>query len=253
MLRLPPDRAAERVAEALVGGQRMRLLGADGPVRALCLARAARHELADAPIVMLAPDDTSGRAIVKDVAFFLGLASDDRHQDGEVLYIPELDVSPYADVSADPRVVGARLAALGRLLSDDPPKLVVTSVRSLVRRVIPKEAFARVRQRWSTHDEVDRDVAAAALLAAGYTRVDVVEDPGTFAVRGGVMDVFVPRYHFPLRIEWFGDEIERMRMFDADTQRSLRDVESATIDPVRETIATRSGPVRDAVLESPTT
>ncbi|MGH1342254.1 MAG: transcription-repair coupling factor [Nannocystales bacterium] len=249
MLRLPPDRAAERVAEALVGGQRMRVLGADGPVRGLCLARAARHALGEAPVVMLAPDDVTGRAIVKDVAFFLGLTSDDRHQDGEILYIPELDVSPYADVSADPRVVGARLAALGRLLGDDPPKLVVTSVRSLARRVIPKDAFARVRQAWSTNDEIDRDVAASALLAAGYTRVDVVEDPGTFAVRGGVMDVFVPRYHFPLRIEWFGDEIERMRMFDPDSQRSLRDVESVMIDPVRETIVTRTSEVRGALLE----
>ncbi len=249
MLRLSPDRAAERVAESLVGGQALRVFGADGPVRALCLARAARHPLGDGPVVMLAADDSSARAIVKDVAFFMGLPADDRHQDGEILFIPELDVSPYADVSADPRVVGARLSALGRLLGDDPPKLVVTSVRSAVRRVIPKEAFARMQRTWATGDELDRDEAIEALLSAGYTRVDVVEDPGTFAVRGGVMDVFVPRYHFPLRIEWFGDDIERMRMFDPDSQRSLREVERCVVDPVRETVITRSSPVRSAILK----
>ena len=249
MLRLSPDRAAERVAEALVGGQALRVRNADGPLRALILARAARHPLARGPVVMLAADDSAARAIVKDVAFFMGLAADDRHQDGEILYIPELDVSPYADVSADPRVVGARLSALGRLLGDDPPTLVVTSVRSVLRRVMPKEAFTRIQKTWSTKDELERDEAVAALLAAGYTRVDVVEDPGTFAVRGGVMDLFVPRYHFPIRVEWFGDEIERMRMFDPDTQRSLRDVRTCVVDPVRETIATRSGPLRPAILQ----
>ncbi len=230
-------------------GQTLRVLGADGPLRALCLARAARHPLADAPIVMVAPDDSAARAIAKDVAFFMGLPADDRHQDGEILYIPELDVSPYADVSADPRVVGARLSALGRLLGDDPPKLVVTSVRSLARRVMPKEAFAAVQRIWRASDELDRDDAVAALLAAGYTRVDVVEDPGTFAVRGGVMDLYVPRDHFPVRIEWFGDDIERMRMFDPDSQRSLREVDTCAVDPVRETIVTRSTPVRSAILE----
>ena len=75
---------------------------------------------------------------------------------------------------------------MGRLLGDQPPKLVVTSVRSIVRRVIPKEAFASMQRRWSTEDDLDRDEAVTALLRAGYTRVDVVEDPGTFAVRARV-------------------------------------------------------------------
>ena len=249
MLRLPPERAAARVAEALIGGQSLRLLGADGPVRALCLARAARHPLAEGPVVIVAADDASARSIVRDAAFFLGVEPSERTQDGDILFIPELDVSPYADVSADPRQVAARLSALGRLLGDEPPALVVTSVRSMMRRVMPAQAFAQVQRAWSTATEIDRDDAVGQLLAAGYHRVDVVEDPGTFAVRGGVMDVFVPRYRFPLRIEWFGDEIERMRMFDPESQRSLREVESCVVDPVRETIVTRSTPLRPAVLQ----
>ncbi len=197
---------------------------------------------------MVAADDASARAVVRDVAFFMGAQPDDRTQDGDILLVPEVDVSPYADVSPDPRQVASRLAALGRLLGEHPPKIVVTSVRSMMRRVLPRAAFETMQTRWRTDEELDRDDAVASLGRAGYQRVDVVEDPGTFAVRGGVMDVFIPRYRFPLRIEWFGDDIERMRLFDPDSQRSLREVESCFVDPVRETIVTRTTPLRPAVL-----
>ncbi len=126
--------------------------------------------------------------------------------------------------------------------------MVIASVRALVRRTIPPAAFESLCRTFTVGEEVEREEAIESLLAAGYARTEVVEDPGTFAVRGGVMDVFVPLLRFPVRLEWFGDEIERMRLFDPDTQRSLRAIESCPVHPVRETIRTTQEPLRTRVL-----
>jgi transcription-repair coupling factor (superfamily II helicase) len=192
---------------------------------------------AGAPLVYLAPDDQKARAVAADVGFFAGVGEVGADVDGPILVVSEVDTSPYADASPDPRTVAMRLAALSRLVeTEGAPRLIVLSLRSLMRRVMPVAAFDAHCHLWGKGGELERDEAVADLLAAGYQRVDVVEDPGTFAVRGAVMDVFVARSRFPVRIEWFGDEIERLRLFDADTQRSLREIEEVLVHPVRETI-----------------
>ena len=78
----------------------------------------------------------------------------------------------------------------------------------------------------------------------------VVEDPGTFAVRGGVIDVFVPLYRFPLRVELFGDLVESIRFFDPETQRTMRAVDEIYLHPVRETVLTRGNRLRERLLEA---
>ncbi|MFY0532814.1 hypothetical protein [Nannocystis pusilla] len=164
--------------------------------------------------------------------------------------MPEIDTSPYADAAADPRTMALRLAALFRLVDSqsEPPKLIVASVRSLRRRVIPPPQFQELCTRWDEGDELPREDAIAALQRAGYTRVDVVEDPGTYAVRGGVIDLFVGCARFPTRVEFDDDIIERLRLFDPESQRSLRQVHSVAIHPVRETVATTSASLRTRVL-----
>ena len=84
-----------------------------------------------------------------------------------------------------------------------------------------------------------RRARRACWSRGGYARTPVVEDPGTFAVRGGVLDVFVPLYRFPLRIELFGDVVESIRFFDPETQRTMRAVDEVYLHPVRETVRTR--------------
>ncbi|MEX1366040.1 MAG: transcription-repair coupling factor, partial [Nannocystaceae bacterium] len=208
-------------------------------------------------IVFVTPDDATARTVAADTAFFLGRETEAGAvtPDDPILVVPEVDVSPYADLSPDPRVIGSRLAAVHRLgahRTEDqivPPRIVIASVRSLTRRTMPPAVFAGLCQHFAVGDELPREEAVAALLAAGYLRTEVVEDPGTFAVRGGVMDVFVPLLRFPVRLEWFGDEIERMRLFDPDSQRSLRTIESCAVHPVRETIKTTAQSLRNRVLE----
>jgi transcription-repair coupling factor (superfamily II helicase) len=231
------------VLQALRTGRKTLVLGAEGGCRGLVLARALADPQAEGPLLYVARDEPAARQLADDVAFFSGAGDA-----SSILLVPELEVSPYGDVAPDPRSVGARLAALERLRAGEA-SLVIASVRSLLRKTIPPAAFARLCERWAIGTEIEREQAIALLIRAGYARTDVVGDPGTFAVRGGIMDVWVPIERFPARLEWFGDEIERIRVFDPDTQRSLREVEGLRVHPVRETIATLTRDLRTAVLE----
>ncbi|MGB1013161.1 MAG: transcription-repair coupling factor, partial [Nannocystaceae bacterium] len=191
------------------------------------------------------------RALAADVALFRGLPGR-AGVGGPVVLVPEIDISPYGDAAADPRVLALRLAALARLgqpPSAGGPELVIVSLRSLMRKVMPPTGFFERCVTWKKDQELVRDDAVGWLVRAGYTRVDVVEDPGTFAVRGGVLDVFPGLVRDPARIELFGDDIDRIRLFDPDSQRSLREVETLTLHPARETIHTASEPLRTRILQ----
>jgi len=244
--------AMDPIIAALREQKSLRVLGAEGSFRGLLLARAATDADADGPVLYLAPDDSTARSVAADVSFFLGGSR--RGGRGEpdrlIEIVPEIDTSPFGDVSPDPRTVAARLSSLYRLgdTSGDRPRLIVASVRSFLRRVIPPAAYDQLCCLWGKGTELGREEAVEALLRAGYRRSDVVEDPGTFAVRGGVIDVFVPLGRFPVRIELFGDEIDRMRTFDPQSQRSLREIEECIVHPVRETVATTAESMRARVL-----
>ena len=233
---------------ALHARRPLRVVGAVGGYRGHLLAQAALDPRADGPVFTVAPDDAAARALAADAAFFMGAAQ--RELEGPVLVVPEIDVSPYGDTGADPRAVAMRLAALHRLVDShsDPPRLIVASLRSLQRRVIAPAAFLGLCARWAEGDLIERDAAIATLEHAGYLRVDVVEDPGTYAVRGGVIDLFVASLRFPVRVELDDEIIERMRLFDPETQRSLRPIDHCPIHPVRETVATVEGPLRPRLL-----
>lgn len=240
-----PLLALPRVLASLREARRTRVLGASPGFRGLLLARAMLDPDAKGPLFFLAADDTSARSVAADVAFFAGVPDPTVDVEGPILLVSEVDTSPYADVSPDPRSVALRLAGLSRLAdSEAPPKMIIASLRSFMRRVMPAGAFDSHCHLWGKGGELEREEAVGVLLAAGYQRSDVVEDPGTFAVRGGVMDVYVPRNRFPVRLEWFGDEIERLRLFDPDSQRSLREVEELLVHPVRETIVTAGRTVK---------
>jgi transcription-repair coupling factor (superfamily II helicase) len=243
-----PLEALAPILSALRTGRRTRVLGAEGGYRGLLLARAMGDPDTSAPLCYLAADDASARAVAADVGFFAGVSSTEVDQNRRILLIPEIDVSPYGDVSPDPRAVGARLAALERLRAGEA-ELIITSLRSLLRKTIPKLGFAKLCRTWETGGELGREEAAMFLIAAGYERADVVGDPGSFAIRGGIMDVWVPIERFPARLEFWGDEIERIRVFDPDSQRSLREIPSLRVHPVRETIATSDHDLRARVLE----
>ena len=232
------DELVRAAAEAPVAAY-----GMTPPFAAMVAARLA----GDGPLVVLTPDEAGARQMAADLEFFLPAARAD-----DVVAVPAIDTSAYAELSPDRRALMQRMAALFRLThgGDAARALVVLSVRSLVRKTIAPAELDALTDVLVVDQDIDRDAVIDLLVRAGYARAPIVEDPGTFAVRGGVLDIFPPLYAYPARIELFGDAVETMRSFDPATQRTMRDVAELFLHPVRETVRTRGADPRARILEA---
>jgi transcription-repair coupling factor (superfamily II helicase) len=228
--------------------------GATPPFCAYAAARLAEAEAFARPLVVVVAGEAEARRIAGDLELFLPApeAAGDPAAPPRALRVPCPDTSPYAEVSPDRMALMARLAALFRLRrgGELSSPAVVVSAGSLLRRVIPPAELEALTGRLTSGGEIDRDRTADFLVRAGYARVGVVEDPGSFAVRGGVIDVFPPLYGYPVRAELFGDQIESLRSFDPESQRTLRELAEVHLGPVRETVPTSGAAVRARVLEA---
>jgi transcription-repair coupling factor (superfamily II helicase) len=204
----------------------------------------------DTTLLYVVPDEETAETRVSDLEFFLpsAHAGDDPLAPPSVLELAAPDSSPYADVQADRRTTLRRMAALFRLSQGFAPRVLVASAAALFRRVLPRAPFDSLCEMIASGSTLDRDATVAALLRAGFSRSPVVEDAGTFAVRGAVIDLYPPIYKHPIRIELFGDEVESIRLYDAATQRTLRPLDAVYLHPVRETIATAGADPRARIL-----
>jgi len=186
--------------------------------------RAAEHK---GPLLHVARDDVRLSRLADLLAFFApGL---------EVLRFPAWDCLPYDRVSPNAAVVSERIATLARLLEPrHAPLLVLTTVNALVQRVPPRSVFAGKSLSVTTGGTIAPEKLAAFLQANGYGRTDTVMEPGEFAMRGGIFDVFPSGETDPLRLDFFGDTVESIRRFDAASQRSTADVRHFSLRPVSE-------------------
>jgi transcription-repair coupling factor (superfamily II helicase) len=196
-------------------------------------------------VVVVAPDDEAAKRIEADIRFFRGGPRDRAAMLDEIAALPGIDVSPYADLSPDRTCIVERVATLYRLTQPAlRPRIVVASAEALARRTVPPAELAARGTTLQKGAMVDREELARLLVAGGWARTPVVDEPGTFAMRGGVIDVYTPLAPHPVRVELFGDEIESLRWFDAESQRTLRAIDWVHLHPVRETINTGAGDVR---------
>jgi transcription-repair coupling factor (superfamily II helicase) len=147
-----------------------------------------------------------------------------------VLHFPEQEILPYDRKSPYKGIVGQQVEVLHRL-QDGQPCLVVTSAKGLQWKVLPPEEIRDYTQRFAVGDEVDLEDVVRRFGAMGYYNVARVEAPGDFARKGGILDVFSVTYENPVRIELLGDAIESIRSFDATTQRSLEQIQTALVPP----------------------
>ncbi|MBS1122153.1 MAG: Transcription-repair coupling factor, partial [Deltaproteobacteria bacterium] len=201
-------------------------------------------------VVVVAPGDEAARRLEDDIRFFWGGAHDPASTLDEIASLPGIDVSPYADLSPDRDSIVERLATLYRLTQPAlRPRIVVTSAEALARKTIAPAELAPRGRMLRVGDTIDRDEVAAFLIAAGWARTPVVDEPGTFAVRGGVIDLYAPLHPHPVRVELFGDEVESLRWFEAESQRTLRAIDFVHLHPVRETIPTGARDVRARIRE----
>jgi transcription-repair coupling factor (superfamily II helicase) len=232
-----------------------RLYGAgDSAYSALEIARLAESlPPSRRPLVAVVPDESEARLLRRDLQFFLGGGHDEGGEYAEsVLGLPDLDTSPWADVSPERSVILRRMSVLFRLSQggEHSGLVLVASLRALARRVVPFLSLAGLVKKLHVNDEINRDDLIDFLRQGGYTRAPVCEDPGTLAVRGGVLDLFVPLYPFPVRIDFYGDLVESLRFYDPATQRSLRKTTEVFLHPVRETILTEGHRLRERLLEA---
>jgi transcription-repair coupling factor (superfamily II helicase) len=189
---------------------------------ALPILLAALHEHLGRALVVLLPDDADARDAAEGARWFLG---EDR-----VALLPSRGVHWGSGLEPPPHLVGERARALDVLAAGG---LVCASAAALAEALPPREA--RPRPITVAPGEAPGLEALAELLAlAGYERVDRTQERGQFAVRGGLIDVFPTTGRDPLRIEFFGDEIEAVRAFSPFTQRALHDVEHAVAYPAAE-------------------
>ena len=158
--------------------------------------------------------------------------------DGLLLF-PEPDVLSFERIPWDRGIARERLATLASLAAAGPtehgePFAVIASVRALLQKTIPRDLFAANLTPLRTGQKLSRRQLLERLRRLGYQRTTVVQEPGDYSARGGIVDVFSPQREQPVRVDFFGDEIESLRLFDPTTQRSIGAVTSETLAPARE-------------------
>ena len=174
--------------------------------------------------------------------------------DAAVLF-PSWETLPHERLSPGVDTVGARMMVLRRLTHPDddrlgpPLRVVVTTARSLLQPMAPDLAAVEPVT-LSVGAELDFDDTVARLVDLAYTRVDMVGKRGEFAVRGGILDLFPPTAEHPVRVEFWGDEVSEMRMFAVADQRSIPEIDVATVVavPCREVMLTEDVRERARVL-----
>jgi transcription-repair coupling factor (superfamily II helicase) len=189
---------------------------------ALPLLLASLHERLERGLVVLLPEDADARDAAEGAGWFLG---------AEVVgLLPSRGVTWESGLAPPPHLVGERARALHVL---ERGGLVCASARALAEGLPPAEARAKpIELRAGLEPGIEG--LGESLALAGYERMERVDDRGQFAVRGGIVDVFPTTGREPLRIEFFGDEIESVRAFSPFTQRALHPVGEATLYPAAE-------------------
>jgi transcription-repair coupling factor (superfamily II helicase) len=215
-----------REAEArLRTDERLDYTGLPGGSLALLLTEAARAGAP--PMLVLTPDQDSAFACAQDLRFF-GAATQQNDDALPVLRFPGMDTSPFLQVASD------RKSAMERLAHGLPFQFLVAPVGALLRRVAPRAPMRARSRRVQVSDIVERDELIELLSDCGYLRVPVVEDPGSFAVRGALVDVYPPHASGPARIELDDELVVSIKRFDPDSQRTLEELDHVFVHPARQ-------------------
>ena len=192
------------------------------------------------PLVIICEDQEQGRRLIDELKFF--------HQHPhEIALLPHWELNPYDPLSPHPELEANRMAALSALLKQQLKGLVVP-VRALMQKTIPRQVLEAVSIQLVVEEEYPREQLVENFMQLGYQPVPLVEERGNFAVRGDIIDIFPPAAEQPIRIDFYGDFIERMRPFNPENQRSDEQVlDRLELIPAREMIL--HGPFLDTFAE----
>ena len=214
-----------RVRDAAAGGEKVEV-PASAMLRPLLLAALLEDDrgLAGRPALLVAADDRSARDLAADLRAYLAPR--------RVRLYPSRGTGFASHVTPPPHLIGLRIDALDAL-GREPDAIVVAGATALA-EAVPDAALRPAGFAIAEGEEIDLEAVVRDLSAAGYQRVEQVEERGQFAVRGGILDAFGATEERAVRIELFGDEVESMRWFSTFTQRSLGEAERVELAPAAE-------------------
>jgi transcription-repair coupling factor (superfamily II helicase) len=210
----------------LQSGKRFTLPRPPGSADALLLARLAEREKADRKITAIVTSDaTDAQRLIDELAFFA--------PDLRCVLFPDWETLPYDTFSPHQDLISERLATLWRISQGDADVIVVPATTALY-RVAPPSFLAGYTFHFAVKQKLEESRLKAQLTLAGYSHVTQVVSPGEYAVRGGLIDLFPMGSSVPYRVDLFDDEIDSIRTFDPDSQRSLYPVPEVRMLPGRE-------------------
>jgi transcription-repair coupling factor (superfamily II helicase) len=197
-------------------------------LRMLAQERASSSPKGHPILLHIARDDRRLEAITEGLGYFAPAV--------RLISFPAWDTVPYDRVGPHNEILSRRMAALARLsaLSRKEPTLVITTVNAVLQRVPPREFIRRSLKTIAPGQRIDVADLIRRLNLAGFTRTGTVMEPGEYAVRGGIIDLYPPGRASPVRLDLFGDTLEQIKAFDPETQRTGRLVQRVTLMPISE-------------------
>ena len=226
--------AFDRVRRHLsLGSGRRRVSGLTQTARSLYIPLIARA--AQRPVIVVVADNKAAEAL--EPALKAGCELTGAIDPARVVRLPAHDVLPFENLSPHPDVQEQRAAALYKLATG-AVSILIAPVEAAALRLFDRDYYASLAVTLRRGEEIDVEVLTAHLASVGYTQMDLVEMPGQFTRRGGILDVYSPEMDRPVRIEFFGDEIDTIRKFDPETQRSQSGLDETQLLPLTETPVT---------------
>ncbi|KPA09601.1 transcription-repair coupling factor [Candidatus Magnetomorum sp. HK-1] len=181
-------------------------------------------------LLIVLPTERQAETLADDIAYFQG------DMNVPVCLFPPNPALPSDFMAYQNKNAARRIRILYDLIACNAPPVVITTATGVSQCIVPKKKLANYAELIIQGEDINRDNLIKRLIAGGYSHSLIVEEPGDFCVRGGILDVFSTLYDYPLRLEWFGETIDSMRFFSHKTQRTIRTITEATIVPARESI-----------------
>jgi transcription-repair coupling factor (superfamily II helicase) len=208
--------------------RRVKCLGLNGSDRALLISKL--YQQLRIPVLVIVPSIKEVGSFLEDLRFFNPAV------DFPVFSFPAYNILPFKLLSYHSETAARRIHTLYQVLTSSPPPVVVTSVDALFQKIIPKQEIVNYAELLVVGEEIERDHLIEKLVAGGYEHAAIVEEPGDFCVRGGIVDIYCPLYADPVRVDFFGDQVESIRFFSAANQRTIKSIDEAIVLPAREMV-----------------
>jgi transcription-repair coupling factor (superfamily II helicase) len=208
---------------------RIRLSGLTPTAKAAYLSLLARA--AGKPLLILVTNNRTAEDLLPLLQSFAELTGGP--DAGSIVKLPAHDVLPFENLSPHPEIQEERAAALWKI-STGAAQIVIAPLEASAMRLQPASFYAELARVVRRGETIEPEKVVEGLNVVGYAAVDVVDMPGEYALRGGILDVYPPEAERPLRIEFFGDEVESIRRFDPGSQRSSTPVDEVVLLPLSE-------------------